>query len=276
MMLIIAFSYAEVSSSIPASGGIVRYPHMTHGRLVGFTMSWIYLISAVSTVAIEAVAATTYLSHFFPSLYDNGLSTSGIVLTYVLLVVFFLANYFGVKLLGRVSHGLGWWKLLIPTITSILLFLDFNQSNFAYILPNNLAGPGGIDGILFAIPSSGIIFSYLGFRQAIEYGGEGRNPQRDIPFALVSSIAIAMLIFTMLQLGFIGALNWNVAGLPYGDWSGLLTSSISDSPIISLFQEASILSYVWVSILAFDAVFSPSGTGIIYTGTTARTFMPLQ
>ncbi|BBG23238.1 APC family permease [Sulfuracidifex tepidarius] len=272
MMMVIALSYAEISSSMPMSGGIVRYPHVTHGKIVGFVMSWIYLISAISTVAIEAVATTTYLSHYFPSLYSGGLTPLGIVLTYVLLAIFFLVNYAGVKFLGRVSHGLGWWKLLIPTLTSVLLLFEFNQGNFSTFIPKEVAGPQGLNAILFAIPSSGIIFSYLGFRQAIEYGGEGRNPQRDIPFALISSLMVSMGIFSLLQLAFIGALNWNVAGLPVGDWGGLLSSPMSDSPIISAFYEGSILTYIWVSLLTFDAIFSPAGTGIIYTGTTTRTF----
>jgi amino acid transporter len=37
-----ALAYAEISSAIPKSGGIARYPHYTHGGLVGFIMTWAY------------------------------------------------------------------------------------------------------------------------------------------------------------------------------------------------------------------------------------------
>jgi len=277
LMIFIALSYAEISSAIPKSGGIIRYPHYTHGRIVGFTMAWVYLISAVSTVSIEAIATTTYLSHFVPSLYnvqEDSLTLQGILVTYALLIIFFFANYFGVKILGRISHGIGWWKLIIPTVTAILLFIYFNPQNFSNFISNNVEGYGGINGILYAIPSSGIIFSYLGFRQAIEYGGEGKNPQKDIPFAIISSLLIAMLIFTILQIGFIGSINWSKIGLSPGDWGSLLSSPLSNAPIYSVFEinGVSLFLDIWLSILIFDAIISPAGTGIIYTGTTARTF----
>ncbi|ARM75227.1 APC family permease [Acidianus manzaensis] len=270
MMILIALSYAEVSSMLPKSGGIIRYPHYTHGRIVGFFMFWTYLISAISTVSIEAVATTTYLSHFFPSLYSSGnLTMEGILVTYILLVLFFFANYFGVKGLGRISHGIGWWKLIIPSLTALILFAFFNYTNFSLPVSN------AINGTLYAIPASGIVFSYLGFRQAIEYGGEGKNPQKDIPFAIISSLVISMIIFTVLEIGFIGALNWSAIGIQPGNWNSLITSSISNSPILSIFKihSSSLLLAldIWISILVFDSIISPAGTGIIYTGTSVRT-----
>ncbi|BBG24960.1 hypothetical protein [Sulfuracidifex tepidarius] len=50
-------------------------------------------------MAIEAVSTTMYISHYFPSLYKNGLTSLGVVVTYVLLAFFFV-NYVGVKFLG--------------------------------------------------------------------------------------------------------------------------------------------------------------------------------
>ncbi len=264
MMIIIALAYAEISSAIPESGGIIRYPHYTHGSTLGFIMAWSYIISAISTVAIEAVATTTYISHFFPSLASgNQLTFEGIAVTYILLIVFFLVNYYGVKFLGRVSHGIGWWKIIIPTTTAVILLAYFNPANVVF---GRTACYQGINGMLYAIPESGIIFSYLGFRQAIEYGGEGKNPQKDIPFAVISSLLISMTIFVALQIGFLGVVKTN------GNWAGLLNSPLANAPLISVIDMLPIVFTFWVGILLFDAIISPAGTGIIYLGTTTRSF----
>ncbi|WP_338077988.1 APC family permease [Acidianus infernus] len=262
MMIVIALAYAEISSAFPESGGIIRYPHYTHGSTLGFIMAWSYIISAISTVAIEAVATTTYISHFIPSLYSgNQLTTEGIMVTYVLLIIFFLINYYGVKFLGRVSHGIGWWKIIIPTTTAVLLLAYFNPSNVVF---GKTACYQGLNGMLYAIPASGIVFSYLGFRQAIEYGGEGKNPQKDIPFAVISSLLISMSIFVALQLGFLGVVKTD------GNWAELLNSPLANAPLISVIDMLPVVFSFWVGILLFDAIISPAGTGIIYLGTTAR------
>ncbi|BDC18913.1 APC family permease [Acidianus sp. HS-5] len=264
MMIIIALAYAEISSALPESGGIIRYPHYTHGSTLGFIMAWSYIISAISTVAIEAVATTTYISHFFPTLTSgNQLTLEGIVVTYALLIIFFLVNYYGVKFLGRVSHGIGWWKIIIPTTTAVILLAYFNPANVVF---GKTACYQGFNGMLYAIPESGIVFSYLGFRQAIEYGGEGRNPQKDIPFAVISSLLISMAIFISLQLGFLGVVKTD------GNWAGLLNSPLANAPLISVIEMLPIVFSFWVGILLFDAIISPAGTGIIYLGTTTRSF----
>ncbi|WP_367834296.1 amino acid permease [Vulcanisaeta sp. JCM 16159] len=114
-------------------------------------------------------------------------------------------NYIGVKAVGDVVYGVGWWKLLIPSITAIIMIaLAFNPANFTagggFIPTSGTAPYTGWAAVFYAMPAGGVLFAYLGFRQAIEYGGEGRNPSKDIPFAVISAILIAMTIYILLEL----------------------------------------------------------------------------
>lgn len=287
LVIFIGLAYAEIASAIPKTGGIVRYPHYTHGGLVSYIMAWMYLLSAASVPAIEAAAVVQYMSYFVPSLYNTStgqLTTEGIALAYILLILFFLLNYFGVNLLGKVTHAAGWWKLLIPTITVIILLAVFNPANLTAgggFFPNpslTSSGTTGFAAVLGAIPATGVIFSYLGFRQAVEFGGEGKNPQKDIPFAVIGSLLIALVLYTLLQLTFIGAVNWKAANVTVGNWTGLASSVYSQGPFLNEIKYAPVagllasLFTVWAIILAIDAVISPSGTGWIYLGTSARTY----
>ena len=113
MVIFIALTYAEVSSMIPRSGAIVRYPHFTHGSYTGYILGWAYLLSAITVPAIEAIAAVTYISAIFPnsiSLVQSGstvlgnftsLTFLGITIAILLMIGFFFLNYFGIKFLGR-------------------------------------------------------------------------------------------------------------------------------------------------------------------------------
>ncbi len=286
LIIFVGLAYAEIASSIPKTGGIVRYPHYTHGGFVGYLIGWAYFLSAVSVPAIEASATVTYLSYFVPSLtYSNGVLTpEGIALSYVLLILFFFLQYAGVKVLGAVTHGAGWWKLIVPSLTVILsLVFLYHPSNFTAgggFFPsasNVVEGFSGLAAVLYAIPTTGVIFSYLGFRQAIEYGGEGKNPKKDIPFAVIGSLLIGMALYTLLQVAFTGAINWSAAGVAVGNWAGLANSNITHGPFLFLFQNSGLVGEVaalfafWSYILAIDAVISPAGTGWIYIGTAGRT-----
>jgi amino acid transporter len=51
------------------------------------------------------------------------------------------------------------------------------------------------------------VFSFNGFQSPVSLAGEARNPSKSIPFALVGSILLALVIYAMLQVAFIGAVS---------------------------------------------------------------------
>ena len=290
MVIFIALVYAEISAAIPKSGGIVRYPHYTHGGYTGFILGWAYLLSAITVPAIEAIAAVTYLSSF-PALsslsytqsniYASGglltlLSATGVAVAILLMVGFFLLNYFGIKFLGKWNQYFVYWKLIIPSLTFIFLFTFFNPSNFT--AQGFYGTSGGIANVFIAIPTAGIVFSYLGFRQALEFGGEAKNPQRDIPRALIFSVIIGMVVYVFLQLTFIGAINFKTGGISGNNWTGLYSSPYATGPFYTLFTSKAIFATfgAFATILLIDAVISPSGTGWIYMGTSTRVLYGLS
>jgi len=276
-ILFIALTYAEISGMLPRTGGIVRYPVLTHGSYTGWMIGWTYWLSAISVPAIEAEAVVTYVSSQTKTgtltKISAGVTTlkwpDGILFAIGLMLLFFLLNYFGIRLLSEVNRWVTWWKLIIPTLTFIFLFTVLRGSNFHSY--GGFAAQGTAP-IFEALSTTGIIFAYLGFRQALEYGGEARNPQRDIPLATVGAIVIAMVVYVGLQVAFVGALRWPQAGVHPGDWTALAKSSWSNAPLYDALKAAGVgwlASYAWV--LLVDGGISPSGTGWIYLGTATRT-----
>ncbi|MGC9219021.1 MAG: amino acid permease, partial [Athalassotoga sp.] len=140
----------------------------------------------------------------------------------------------------------------------------FNKSN---LVSHGGFFPLGVGSMFYAIPSAGIVFSYLGFRQALEFGGEAKNPQRDVPRATVYSVLAAIALYTLLQVAFLGAIKW-----PAGTtWSTLTSSSLGSAPFFTELQYSGIALFIAFSyFLLIDAWISPSGTGWIYSGNSAR------
>ncbi|MGH3412103.1 MAG: APC family permease [Marmoricola sp.] len=275
---LIALAYAELGSMLPRSGAIVRYTYLSHGSFAGWVIGWAYWLSAVTIPPIEAIAVITYLGGKWPSLgvltRRNGVDLlswpRGIVFGIVLMLLFFVLNYFGAKFLSESNRWVTIWKLLLPTLTFLGLFYVLNTNNFGHV--GGGFAPEGIGPIFHAIASSGIIFSLLGFRQALDYGGESRNPQRDVPLATFGSIAIPMVIYTLLQVAFIGAIRWGSMGLSPGNWTHLVDGKWADGPFFHALDAANIaLLAALGTLLVIDAAVSPLATGWVYLGTATRT-----
>ena len=115
------------------------------------------------------------------------LTTTGIIVAVILMAILTAINFLGVKQLAATNSATTWWKIAVPLLTILVLALanfDTQQLHRRQRLQPRTA----LKGILAAVSTSGIIFSYLGFEQADQLAGEAANPKRDIPFAIIGSI----------------------------------------------------------------------------------------
>ncbi|WP_245645256.1 APC family permease [Pseudonocardia acaciae] len=279
LVLFMALNYAETGTMLPRSGGIVRYPYLTHGGYLGFLMGWSMLLGAVTTVAIEALGVTQYAASYIHEWTGvaltgaaegkNTLTGAGRIVAVLLMVAFFIINVLGIRFFGRFNQWVSWWKLIIPVLTFVLLFAVFHGSNFTMY---GGVAPRGWGAVFNAIAVSGIVFAFQGFREGVNFGGESRRPQRDILIATVGSVLVCAVIYVLLQAAFVGALNWGAAGVRPGDWAGLETSGWAHQPLYSALESSGVaLLGAFGVFLLVDAVISPAGTGWIYMGDTART-----
>lgn len=267
-VLLIGFVYAELGSMLPESGSIVRYPHYTHGHLTSFIMGWAAWIAYSSVPAVEAEGVMQYASHWLPGLWNSKtslLTGEGLLLAAILMFVFFLINYFGVRIFAKVNTFVTILKFIMPAATIIIFFIvGLHWSNLSHF---GGFAPDGSSGVLVAIATSGVVFSYLGFRQAVDLAGEARNPQRDVPRALIISIIIGILLYVLLQLVFVAGAP--ASGLSKG-WANLNFSAPFAQVAISL-------NLGWFAILLYaDAVLSPAGTGNVYIASTTRVLYALS
>jgi amino acid transporter len=266
VLALLALVHAELGSTYPVSGGTARFPFMAFGSLGGFTGGWMAWIQAVTIAPIEVEATLGYLNSKFTSLNlvkTNGtLDGKGILIGAGFMLVFAVINTMGVRWLAETNSIAVFWKLLIPTITIFaLIFTVFHSGNFS---AGGGFAPYGFHGIFSALPL-GVVFALEGFEQAIQVGGEAENPQRNIPRAVIISMIIGTLIYLLLEIAFVGALN--PANLVHG-WAAPISGVKAFGPYATLATTAGL---GWLStLLIIDSVVSPAGTGLVYIGTSSR------
>ncbi|WP_026940354.1 APC family permease [Humibacter albus] len=277
MIMLIALCYAELGPMFPISGGVVRYPHMVWGSFGSYTMGWITWIASAAVPAIEVEGALTYGTKYAPFTVlakDSGASAHvltplGIVVAIILLAVFGVINYFGVRLFSQVNTVIVWWKIFVICLVIVVFILTALATTAPQAIGNFTShgfAPKGFAAIFVCISTAGITFSFLGFRQGIELAGETTKPKRNIPLAVIGSVGITAILYALLQVAFTMMVP-SSALAHEGGWAGLAFKN-DFGPLAAL---ATIAGLGWLAyILYFDAIVSPLDTGLIYTTVTSR------
>jgi amino acid transporter len=266
-MLTLALVHAELGGAYPISGATARFPHFSHGNTVGYAVGWLWWLGAVTVAPIEVEAALQYFTHYLPWLTTTSggetvLTAQGYGVAVLLMAVFTVVNVLGVRWLARANTPITAWKLAIPLVAIFALMATrFHSSNFT---ASGGFMPFGWHGVFSAMATGGVIFAYQGFEQAVQLGGESARPRRNIPISVVGAMLIGVAVYMLLQIAFIGALE--PSDLKHG-WTKLAFNGLV-GPFAGL---ASAVGLAWLAILLYvDAAISPGGTGLLYTGTSAR------
>lgn len=265
-MLFIALPLCELGSMLPLSGGMANYPTYTHGKEVGFLFAWVSWLSYVVMTPIEIQAILQYSSHFFPALVTENtsilkLSGIGYVVAIAIMLFVVLLNTFGIKMLAECNKYASLIKFLLPSIAVVSLLHTAQDFNNVHI---DISTKESWVNIFSALSAGGVVFAFTGFQNGLMLAGEVKNPQRDIPIAILGAVLIGFLLYFMLQLSFIAAIPKTYLS---NGWHGL--SFPGDSgPLVGL---TLLLGLGTVAILLmFDAAFSPFGTTLVYTAATSR------
>ena len=278
IVIILALIHAELGGLFPVTGGTSRFPHYAFGSFAGATFGWASYLQAASVAPIEVLAAVQYAGsyswgHNFLNSQDQ-LHNVGLLIGIGLMFVFVALNLIGIAWLSRINVVLTSWKVLIPVITVIVLLVGhFHSGNFSNGGGFFVKG-AGLKSILIAIPTGGIVFSLLGFEQAVQLAGEAKNPAKDLPRAVIMSILIGATLYILIQLAFIAALDPHLLA-EGGTWTHLTPTkqnaalkALNEAPFYSV---AKVAGLAWLAvILRADAIISPGGTGLVYETSTSR------
>lgn len=267
MVTLIGLTFAELAVMFPVAGGVIRFAQYASGSFAGYFAGWTLWVACAASAPSEVLAVLQYAQRYLPWLMTTSdgvpvTTTAGLLVAIGLMAVFSVINVLGVKAFVRFNDVLVWWKLAIIIVTIGGLFaLSFHGSN---LVAHGGMFPSGVGSVFTALPTAGIVFAYLGFRQGVEFAGESTNPQRNVPFAVIGSIVVTGALYVLLQIAFITGLPSELLG---AGWANVTFTDVA-GPLAGL---ATILGATWLAIAIYaDAILSPGDTGLIYAAVTTR------
>ena len=269
MTITIALAFAETSSRLPLAGGTTEVANHTHGGLTAFTVSWIAWLSNITMPPIEVQAVLQYAANYIPALTKISGGTnvlSGVGFGAAILLMLFLTtlNILSLKNIVRSNSFILAFKFITIALTIVaIIHAKFNIVNFASA-NYPIASGDTWKGILAAVATGGIAFAFTGFKHGVELAGESTNPQFTVPFAIIGSVVLCLILYMGLQVAFIGSID---PSLITQGWQHLsFTGDLG--PFAGI---ATAVGLVWLArLLMVDAVVSPLGAGSVYVSSNAR------
>jgi amino acid transporter len=216
-----ALTYAELAAALPEAGGEYTYLREAYGPMWGFLYSWTQMWVAKSgSIATLATAFFYYLANFFPVLegvfYRVPLPLGpgggplelryGQLLAMTLIMGLAGLNYFGVKLGGQVQVGVTLIKVAL-ILFIIVVGLGLGQAHAPTTAP---PAPLTIAGFFAALVAA--LWAYDGWNNVSMVASEVRNPQRNLPIALIWGTVAVIGIYLLANAAYFHVLTAHEVG----------------------------------------------------------------
>ncbi|WP_037552741.1 amino acid permease [Sphingomonas sp. URHD0057] len=226
-----ALCYAEMSTSIPASGSAYTYSYTVLGEGFAWIVGWSLILEyslVVSTVAVGwAGYANDALRHIglaLPGALTHGPTLAGqqcggsvqqasfginILAVVIIAAVATLLN-FGTRESARINTGLVVLKLATLSLFVIVALPYFNAANLHPFAPHGFFSTPGACGRPYGVmPAAAIIFfAFYGFDAISTAAEEAKNPERDLAIGIVGSMVACTLIYLIVAAAAVGAVHY--------------------------------------------------------------------
>ena len=203
--LFVALNFAELSSHFPVAGSVFQWTKYLTGRKYAWFSGWIYLSAGVLTVTAVVVTLPLALIPTFNGLgwaLPNDLPTQRNVAIVTLLLITVL-NIYGVKLVSIVNNTGVVFEILGMVVFALILALAHNRQGAGVIFQT---ADTHLTGGTFLAAMFMSLFVIYGFDTASTLAEETRNPRREAPKAVLSSIVGAFIIGTIFLWGMLMAI----------------------------------------------------------------------
>jgi basic amino acid/polyamine antiporter, APA family len=235
MALCGALTYAELAAAMPRSGGMFAYLAETFGPLPAFLFGWAEL-TVIRAAALGAIATifAEYLAFFLPLTPWQVRETAAL-----LIVIVGLMNYVGLKRAAAVLSVTTYAKYLAVMALGVLAY-GARGGSAAHFTP---LWSGAVPLSLLATALIPVMWTYDGWADLSLLGGEVRDPQRTLPLALILGTVCVMLVYLVVNLGFM-----YVMPLPQIAASRLIASTVAERiPLLAGTGAAAIAALVLLS-----------------------------
>lgn len=201
--------YSELGATYPRAGGDYYYLTRGIGRFTGFLFGWAQLIlilpASIGVMAfVFAMQAKTW--HEIPDITKLGLNSEFYYAAAAVLVI---------TLLNLIGVTLGKWAQNLLTLAKAIGLIAIIVCGMALVRPEQAdqtdwARPAtlaewGWESLAIIL----VLYAYGGWNDAAFVAGEVREPQRNMPRALLIGIGVITVIYMLVNLAYIMGLGFN-------------------------------------------------------------------
>jgi len=240
-----ALSYSEIASMIPVAGSAYTYTYATMGEFMAWMVGWILMLEyAIGNITV-ASAWTGYFvqflkgfKHILPSFVVNfpiwlrndyrtlyefcrrygcdvhdkmpfihlpfGLEIPFAVNLPAILIVLILTAL----LIKGIKESTKFATIMVGI--NLFIILSFIIVGAFYVKPENWVpfAPNGVEGIFTG--AFVIFFAYIGFDAISTAAEETKNPQRDLPIAILGTLVLCTILYIIAALILTGVVPFNL------------------------------------------------------------------
>jgi len=251
-----ALTYAEIGSRYPVTGGYYRIFSYAYHPSLAFAINCIILVSNAGSTALVAVIGAEYIGRFFfdgppPALFKQGVTMGAVA-------VFYIVNLLGIKMSSRVQNALILIK--ISLIVLLLLSVFGNYPIGTTGAPVAASVPSSLGGMLkaLAIGLIAVSFTYGGYQQTINFGGDVKDPARIMPKGITYGICIILLLYLSINFVYVKVIGFE--SLKDADSIAALLIKHLFGPV----GESILRVLMFLSVLAYVNVLLMSNPRVMY------------
>ncbi|MHC5306194.1 amino acid permease [Bartonella sp. LJL80] len=221
-----AFAYAELATLIPVAGGAYTYSYAALGEMIAWIVGWSLILEYSLVVSTVAVGWSAYATGFLDGVgvhlpfwlkagidaVDPATGQHGLINLPAVFIVFVVA---GMLMIGTKASATLNMVLVVVKIAALLLFVavtlpHFNVDNLHPFMPNGFTKVMSPDGVERGVMAAAaiIFFAFYGFDTIATAAEETKNPRRDLSIGIVGSLIACIIIYVLVGLGAVGALNY--------------------------------------------------------------------
>jgi APA family basic amino acid/polyamine antiporter len=257
-----ALTYAEIGSRYPVTGAYYKIFSLGYHPSLAFSINCIELVSNAGSTALVGVVGAEYIGHFFysgpvPPAFRGGVTAAAVG-------VFYIINLMGLKMSSRVQNILTLVKILLIVLLLLSVFGTHPlmapavsagaASADAGSAAGSAAGGGGLIHFFRALGFAlvAVSFSYGGYQQTINFGGEVKDAGRTTPRGIGIGIAIIITLYLAINFVYVKVIGFHsleTADSIAAQLMGHLFGPAGDA-LLRCLMFFSVLAYVNVSVMS--------------------------
>ena len=199
-----ALTYSELGAMKPQAGGEYVYVRDAYGPLAAFLYSWTWFliakpasIATITTGIVRILGSFSSLSFLHEPFLSHPFTVSyGQLVAIAAAVLMSWLNYIGVRRAGDFQFLFTLLKVAI-ILGIVIVGFSYSGGSWANFGTEFAGAKGGIAGFFAALVAA--LWAYDGWNDLNMVAGEIRNPQRNIPLALIWGVAVVGALYILVN-----------------------------------------------------------------------------